>query len=362
MYSPVLGTLCWLVLLAQSSAQQNTTRFYKDKADLLYYLNDQSEPVRIHDQDGWSRRRQHILQNMQIVMGPLRASKNQVSAAMRVESETVLDKIIRKKISFAVEDGDRLTAWLLVPRSITAQARNCYPAALCLHQTTAIGKNEPAGLGGKKNLAYALELAEQGYVTFAPDYPNFGDYKIDVYRQGYQSATMKGIWNHMRAIDILCSLPFVDSKRIACVGHSLGGHNALFLAAFDERVHAVITSCGFTSFPKYYGGNLKGWSHPGYMPRIATIYHCDPVQMPFDFPEILGAIAPRPLFINAPLRDANFDVSGVRDCVASATPIYKLYGAEKNLMVAHPAADHDFPTQVCRQAYDFLARMMPSQK
>ena len=40
---------------------------------------------------------------------------------------------------------------------------------LCLHQTTGIGKAEPAGIGGLKNLHYALELAERGYVSEESD-------------------------------------------------------------------------------------------------------------------------------------------------------------------------------------------------
>jgi len=40
--------------------------------------------------------------------------------------------------------------------------------------------------------------------------------------------------------------------------HSLGGHNTLVLAAFDERVKAMVTSCGFTSMRKYDNGNLAG--------------------------------------------------------------------------------------------------------
>src|SRR5437763_374951 len=83
------------------------------------------------------------------------------------------------------------------------------------------GKPDPAGVGGRKNLHYALELAERGYVTLAPDYPGYGGYKIDVYAKGYASATMKGIVNHRRAVDLLQSLPEVDATRIGCVGHSL---------------------------------------------------------------------------------------------------------------------------------------------
>ena len=55
--------------------------------------------------------------------------------------------------------------------SRTHAAGEKLPAMLCLHQTTKIGKEEPAGLGGNPNLHYALHLAQRGYVTLAPDYP-----------------------------------------------------------------------------------------------------------------------------------------------------------------------------------------------
>ena len=66
-----------------------------------------------------------------------------------------------------------------------------------------------------------------------------------------------------------------------------------------------MSSCGFCSFPTYYGGNLKGWSHNGYMPRIRTIYDLKPARMPFDFTEIVAALAPRPFLACAPIRDDN---------------------------------------------------------
>ena len=165
---------------------------------------------------------------------------------------------------------------------------------------------------------------------------------------------MKGIWNHMAAVDLLQSLPEVDPERIGCIGHSLGGHNSLFLAVFDKRIKAVVTSCGFNSFYKYCGGDLTGWSHKGYMPRIATVYEKSPAKMPFDFPDILEAIAPRPLFINAPLKDANFEISGVYDCVNAAKTVYSLLNASGNIVMNNPDAPHDFPSEVREAAYLFL--------
>src|SRR3954468_16186483 len=74
----------------------------------------------------------------------------------------------------------------------------------------------------------------------------------------YVSAAMKGIFNHQRAVDFLESTPEVDGKRIGAIGHSLGNHNTLFLGVFDERIRVIVTSCGFNSFEKYFGGDLAG--------------------------------------------------------------------------------------------------------
>jgi acetyl esterase/lipase len=313
-----------------------------------------SLPVRSKDE--WAIRRAEVLENMQRVMGNL-PEKSSAPLDLQMLGEERVGRVRREKITFVSEvfagRPDMVSAYLLIPDG-SRNTRKA-PAVLCLHQTTRIGKGEPAGLGGKPDLHYALELAQRGYVTLAPDYPNFGDYEFDPYAHGYASATMKGIVNHRRAIDLLQSLPEVDPERVGVIGHSLGGHNALFLAAFDDRVKVIITSCGFTSFAKYMKGDLTGWSHKGYMPRIADRYAKDPKQMPFDFSDILVSLAPRAVFINAPLRDDNFEVSGVKDSVEAALPVYdKVFHAKKNLKAVYPNSAHEFPASVRRNAYRFL--------
>jgi hypothetical protein len=327
---------------------------YADKAHLLSYRDANGLEHPVSRPAAWAKRRAHILANMQSVMGPLPGASRQAPLDLRVMSEERLARFTRQRITFLTEADDRLPAYLLIPNDLKPKA----PAMLCLHQTTPIGKAEPAGLGGSDNLRCAQELAERGYVTLAPDYPNFGDYKLDVYARGYASATMKGIWNHCRAVDLLQSLPQVARGRIGVIGHSLGGHNALFVAAFDPRLKAVVTSCGFNSFFAYDRGELNGWSHPGYMPRIATAYGNDPDQMPFDFSEVLAAVAPRPVFINAPLRDPNFAVAGVKDCVLAARPVYRLLGAADRLAAQYPDCGHDFPPAIRQAAYDWLDRFL----
>ncbi len=341
-------TLLWTAAL---TAQQPAP-FYPDKSNVMFYLGEDGEKHPVATVADWQKRRAHILANAQAVMGPLPDASKKTPLDVQTVEEVSLAKVTRRKILYTPEKGDRTPAYLFVPHGI--QGRR--PAVLCLHQTTAIGKGEPAGLGGDK--PYALELADRGYVTLAPDYPNFGEYHCDPYALGYASATMKGVWNHIRAVDLLQSLPEVDAERIAAIGHSLGGHNAIFLAVFDPRIKAVVSSCGFNAFPKYYGGNLAGWSHRGYMPRIAERYGADPRRMPFDFTELVAALAPRPFFTNSPLGDANFEKSGVDDCMKAAQPVYALFGAEDQLVAVHPDCGHSFPPEIREQAYAFLDKAL----
>jgi dienelactone hydrolase len=155
---------------------------------------------------------------------------------------------------------------------------------------------------------------------------------------------------------LLQSLPEVDPTRIGCIGHSLGGHNSIFTAAFDARIKAIVSNCGFTRFHKYYGGKLKGWTSPRYMPRIATVYGNDPDRVPFDFAEIIASLAPRAFLASAPLHDENFEVSGVRDVIAAARPIYALYGKADDLAANYPDCEHSFPPAAREIAYSFLDR------
>ncbi|MFW5867069.1 MAG: alpha/beta hydrolase [Armatimonadota bacterium] len=321
---------------------------YEDRSNLMHVIDEDGARQPVRTVDDWRVRRSHILENMQRVMGPHPERDPDLPLEVEVTAEERGDGWLRRTITFMAERGDRVPAHLLIPDEPTGAG------ALCLHQTTEIGKDEPAGLGGKPNLQYARELAERGFVALAPDYPGYGDYHVDPYRMGYASATMKGIVNHERCVDLLASLDEVDAGRIGCVGHSLGGHNALFVAAFDDRIRAIVSSCGFGSFHRYDGGYLKGWSHDGYMPRIATEYHRDPEQMPFDFTEALGAMAPRHVFINAPVADS-FTLEAVTDCLEAARPVYALHDATDRLVAAHPDCGHDFPGNIREEAYVFLA-------
>ena len=293
--------------------------------------------------------RGEVLRKMEAAMGPMPKLDRQRSLNVQTLVEEDAGTYTKTKLTYEPEPGRTVSAWLLIPK-----AGGRRPAALALHQTTRLGKDEPAGAGAKVNLHYAKELVENGWVVLAPDYPSFGDDKTDLEKdipaRGYQSTTMYAIVNHSRGVDLLAAHPRVNRRHIVAIGHSLGGHNALFLAAFDDRIRATVTSCGFTSFAKYYGGALKGWASKYYMPLIASKFGNSPAKMPFDFTDVFAAIAPRAIFVNAPTRDANFEVSGVDDVAAAVRTRF----SAGRLIIEHPEAEHDFPTPIRRQAYSFL--------
>jgi hypothetical protein len=132
----------------------------------------------------------------------------------------------------------------------------------------------------------------------------------------------------------------------------------MFTAAFDTRIKALVSNCGFTSFSKYQGGNLKGWTSARYMPRISTLYESKPERMPFDFSEVVAAFAPRAFLASAPVHDGNFEVTGVKDCIAAAKPVYELLGANEKLAAHYPDCGHDFPPEARMVAYDWLDRWL----
>jgi dienelactone hydrolase len=330
----------------------------RSRTDLL--LDPDGRPdAPVRNAADWAKRRARILANMQLVLGPLPDASTRVPVDLRIEGVEDLGQVVRKKISLAVARGERVSGYLLLPKALKGKA----PGILCPHQTNnPLGSKEPAGLGGLENQQCAKHLAERGFVCLAIDYPGFGAYRpFDLQKTGFQSGMMKAVWNNGRAIDALESLAEVDPARIGCIGHSLGGHTTLFTAAFDERIGAVVSNCGFTSFPKYHGGDLKGWTGPLMMPRIATVYGSDPARVPFDFPEVVAALAPRPFLTISPTRD-DFDVDGVKDCVAAAGRVYQLLGVPERLSASYPAYGHHFAAAGRRTAYAFLERWLKRGK
>ncbi len=345
---------------------------YPNHQDLSFGLDRDGTKQDVKTPADWAKRREHIVRHFQRVTGPLPSPMRRVPLDVKVLEEVKVGTLTRRKLSFQSDPTDRVTAYLFLPVVHAARvnvAKNTdareprtprLPAVLCLQQTTNIGKDEPSGVRGDPGLKYALELAERGFVTLAPDYPSFGAHAYDFDpKHGYVSGTMKAIWDNIRAVDLLETLSEVDADRIGCIGHSLGGHNAIFTAVFEPRLKAIVSSCGFCSMQK---DDVPSWTGPPYMPLIASEFKNDVNRLPFDFHELVAAIAPRSFFASAATKDNDFDVSGVKDVLAAARPIYELVGKAEDLVGHFPEAGHSFPEESRKRAYKFLQRTLASGK
>ncbi|NHE56743.1 alpha/beta hydrolase family protein [Cyclobacterium plantarum] len=328
----------------------------KREASNSYILREESDtPIRsIHE---WKEKEKVWKNNMASIMGTLPFRESLSIPTLTYTDSLVESRFTRYQVSFPSDHRNNVTAYLYVPH----QSKN-RPAMLVLHSTGEEGKRIVDGQGPLENRAIARELAEKGYVVMAPDYPSFGEQKNhDFSLDGFPSGTLLGVWNHMRCVDVLSQMEAVDPKRIGVIGHSLGGHNALFAAAHDTRIKVVVSSCGWTPFEFYdigeagtknYGGRLGPWAQERYMPAIKN--QLPDAHLPFDFTDIIALIAPRPVFTNAPLQDSNFSVEGVKTGIHLLAPVYQWMGFPDHLQVRYPDAGHDFPTKIRKEAYAFL--------
>lgn len=310
--------------------------------------------------------RQSILARMESILGPMPGPERRCPLEVQLLSETDCGDYVRRDLTYQSEPGSRVPAFLLLPKAALgggAGTRRSFRAALALHQTHAAGRRVVVGLGNSPDDEYGVELAHRGWVVLAPAYPQLADYTPDITGLGYASGTMKAIWDNRRGLDLLASIPAVRTNGFGCIGHSLGGHNGLFTAAFDSRIRVVVTSCGFDSFRDYRGADPKlwqagqGWCQARYMPRLAN-YQGRLDQIPFDFSDVLAAIAPARIWVNAPKGDSNFNWQSVDRVVAAANTLVPGHSASSSasafITVRHPDAPHQFPPALRREAYQVL--------
>ncbi len=319
-----------------------------------------------NDLKGQQKDRKEVIKNMQKVMGKLPKMTPLNGSEILVVDSIKEATFTRFNILFTVANDEALPLYLYVP--VQTGTPKKMPAMLVLHETDPLGKKAVDGQGNKANRSHALELAQRGYIVIAPDFPSFGDtedYNFETDR--YKSGSMKGIFNHMRCIDLLQSRLDVDAENIGVLGHSLGGHNSIFLAAMDDRIKVAVSSCGWTQLDYYnigaeaekkYGGRLGPWAQTRYMPLLRTKYNLENKKIPFDFNLMISAIAPRAFFSVSPTRDANFDYKGVQAGIALVEPIYRNLNSLDKLQVRYPDDEHNFPVENRKEAYAFIDKIL----
>ena len=323
-------------------------------------------PGRIDEIRAWEQRRSEIATTITRILGEPTGLKV-LPPEVRILGEETLDDHVRRRIAIRSATDDWIPAYLLLPKELPASPT---PTMICLHQTVAQGKQEPCGIKGSEDLAFALQLVRRGYVCIAPDVIGFGE-RIPAGEQPYHDSLAfyrkhrkwsfmgKMIWDVSRVIDYLETLPYVDPLQIGAIGHSHGAYGTLFAAAFEPRISLAIASCGFTTFRR--DPRPERWSHLTPLIPQLGMYLPDVQSIPFDWHQVCSLIAPRPLFVWYATQDTIFPkTDNFADLFADVGSVYGLYGAADDVEWESIDGGHSFPAAGREVAYQWLGRRFSS--
>ncbi len=151
------------------------------------------------------------------------------------------------------------------------------------------------------------------------------DSGIEFYSENKNTSALGIIMSDVsKIIDALNLIEWIDKDRIMWLpGYSLGGMVGLYAAAFEPRIKAVATTCGFGSMRMDVHGNetegIRRYSH--FRPTIPGLgfFLGNEKLISYDFHEILGMIAPRNVFILAPELDQDWFPEDVEICYREAS-------------------------------------------
>jgi dienelactone hydrolase len=271
----------------------------------------------------------------QAILARLGSFPPRVPLDLEGEPETDQGDHTRALVTYAVEPGERVPAWLLRPK----------------------GTAPP---GGRPAI---------GYVVLCPDLLCFEDRRPpEAVRQAnpYQDGSAYERFEFTRrilagaclqtkylhdlacALDVLAGLPDVDSGRLGAIGNSLGGQETLWLTWYDERVRAAVSSCGFGLIRTILRDGINH-NFALYIPDLLDICDLD---------TLVADLAPRPFMLTAGTTDRLFPLDGVQAIVERASAAYEQEEAPERFRALIFEGGHQFPDDVKAEAYAFLDRWL----
>lgn len=195
-------------------------------------------------------------------------------------------------------------------------------------------------------------LTSQGYAVFAFDMPGFGNRAGEgtrFYGRYPQWSKMgKMITDVKSAVDALENLEIIDKNKIYTAGYALGATVGLYATALDERIAGTVAVAGFTPMRTTTSGRegVRAFSDlHGLLPRLG-FFAGHETHIPFDFHEVLAAIAPRPLLIISPKYDPNAVIPDIAKAVQQASRVYKLYPNAAGIEHMVPESENRFSDEI----------------
>ena len=193
--------------------------------------------------------------------------------------------------------------------------------------------------------ARGITLARQGYVVFTYDMVGYGDTVQLPHRFGSNRNELWGVnvlglqlWNSIRAVDFLSSLPYVDPKRLAVTGASGGATQAFLLSAVDDRIR-------YAAPVNMISATMQG----GSVCENAANLRLDTFNV-----ELAALMAPRPMLIVSATGD------WTRNTPTNEFPaikkIYALFGSEDDVESVQFDSPHNYHRESREAVYAFFGK------
>ncbi len=238
------------------------------------------------------------------------------------------------------------------------------PVVIYLHAyLDAVGHNWPGGFGYSPSVGE--RLARNGFMAVEFDQFGYGrrnrDAGIEFYEKNRNASALGVMIQDVRKIiDAVTLMDWVDKDRIMVAGYSLGGMVALYAAVFDVRIRAVAVTSGFASMRldvhEDETEGIRRYSHlRPTIPRLGLFLGSEK-RIPYDFHELLGLIAPRPVLILAPRLDQDWVYKDVEVCYREAARVFGLYGKDENITLHSPDDFNRYPPEYQQVIIDWLAK------
>ena len=284
--------------------------------------------------EAWAKRWDVLEKQWRGFLGTIPAPR--AVGSIQVVEEDEPGTLLRQLVRYEAEPGLPVMGYLLRPRGRAPEGGR--PGAVVLHSTVDYTIRQPAGLEGPADKHIGVHLAERGYVVFCPmcflwQYSRKGKIAeaVDWLRVRHPGVTgmAKMLFDAVRAVDHLVAQPDVDRKRIAAIGHSLGAKEALYLAAFDTRVRATVSSEGGI------GLTYSNWDAPWYLGEAIRR-----PGFPFDHGQVLSLIAPRAFLL---IGGDSADGAASWPYIEAGLPVWKLLNAPDALGLFNHGEGHAFP-------------------
>ncbi len=352
----------------------------------MSFLNDEFK-----DPQSWSQQARRAL------LADLHYSPPKCDPRPEVTDRADRGSYTRERILINTTPDIRVPAYLLVPKALDKPA----PAVVALHdhggfyfwgkeKLVQVDPEHPALAEFKKTYyggrSIADELARRGFVVIVPDMLHWGERGMyfeadpprirqrtpdvtpqDVIEFNARSwaheelisrtaltcgATWAGInvWDDIRVTDYLLTRPEVDSKRVGCMGLSLGSVRTIFLGALHPAIRASVAVCWMAEYQPMARNHVRNGI--GFTKLVPGLYG------DIEWPDIGALHWPNALMTINGLKDGLYPLEAGRAAVDKLRRIYAKMGIPEKFEGVFFDGPHEFNRDMQDRAFAWIEKQL----